>query len=275
MFAGKMFQNFVILLTTFATFKCIQSNTFFGSGPPILQQKGQLKTLNIVTKHISDVRSAGSEMIQADFEPYSNNGGTIAAIAGKGFAVLAADTRLAKGFSILSRNASRIYEVTDSIVMGSGGCWSDFAGLVKQLQYISEKYVWENFKPLSVQSFSTLLSMILYQRRLFPYYTFNVVAGIDENGLGAVYSYDAIGSYQRIPAACTGSAQHLLQPALDLLLKGAEETHLDVSVEEAIDILKQAFVAGSEREIHLGDSVEIVVIQEGGIRREQQILSQH
>jgi len=39
-----------------------------------------------------------------------------------------------------------------------------------------------------------MLGRILYEKRFFPFYTFNIVVG-HENGKGMVWGYDAVGSY--------------------------------------------------------------------------------
>ena len=52
-------------------------------------------------------------------------------------------------------------------------------------------------------------------RRFFPYYVYNLVAGLDDEGKGAVFSYDPVGSYDRDEMKCAGSAASLIQPFLD------------------------------------------------------------
>ena len=54
--------------------------------------------------------------IQADFDPYQLNGGLVAAVAGRDFVILAADTRLTNGMQILHRQhtASRLWSMLPS-----------------------------------------------------------------------------------------------------------------------------------------------------------------
>jgi 20S proteasome alpha/beta subunit len=48
-------------------------------------------------------------------------------------------------------------------------------------------------------------SNTLYGKRFFPYYTFNLMGGLDEYGNGVLYGYDAIGSFDKINYGCQGT----------------------------------------------------------------------
>ena len=48
---------------------------------------------------------------QRQFNPYTENGGTILAIAGKDFTVIAGDTRQSEGYSIQTRYAPKVFRL--------------------------------------------------------------------------------------------------------------------------------------------------------------------
>ncbi len=65
------------------------------------------------------------------------------------------------------------------------------------MHYLAREYQWKHRQPLTVHAISHLLSTQLYLRRHFPYYSFCVLGGLDTSGVGAVYRYDSIGSFER------------------------------------------------------------------------------
>ena len=69
------------------------------------------------------------------FSPYQNNGGTCLAIAGKDFCVVAADSRLSLGYSILSRTSPKVAQLTTKCCIASSGCQADMITLQKYLKF--------------------------------------------------------------------------------------------------------------------------------------------
>ena len=80
------------------------------------------------------------------------------------------------------------------------------------------QYEHSHGRKMSSHAAAQLLSVTLYYRRFFPYYAFCMLAGLDENGKGAVYGYDAVGSYKRDDYGAMGSGQNFVVPILDNLV---------------------------------------------------------
>lgn len=119
---------------------------------------------------------------------------------------------------------------------------------------------------MSTDSAAQLLSNTLYHKRFFPYYAFNLLAGVDAHGVGAVYSYDAIGSFERTQYSANGSGQAYIIPVLDNVIgnrnrmDGTTTPPVALAAEEVVEIFKDAFLSAGERDIYTGDQVEITVI---------------
>jgi 20S proteasome alpha/beta subunit len=72
---------------------------------------------------------------ESRFSPYQNNGGTCLAIAGKDFCIVAADSRLSTGYSILSRTSPKVAKLTSKCCIASSGCQADMITLQKHLKF--------------------------------------------------------------------------------------------------------------------------------------------
>jgi len=209
---------------------------------------------------------------QHGFSPYQNNGGSVVAVAGKDFCVVASDTRFGLGYSIPARKVSRNLIMNDKVVLATAGMQADTCTLHKVLRTRLRMYQQNHGKPMSLTAVSQMLSNTLYYKRFFPYYTFNVVGGLDENGEGFAYGYDAIGSHEKVKVVCTGASQSLIQPVLDNQVAGKQkydgQPQLDLTLEQTVELVKDCFSSAGEREIYTGDYVEICKITATGVEVE-------
>ena len=95
------------------------------------------------------------------------------------------------------------------------GFSADGNALKERLDTIVKMYKYQHNKPMSVAACAQRLSHILYNKRFFPYYVHAILGGLDEEGKGALYSYDPVGSYEREQCRAAGAASSLMMPFLD------------------------------------------------------------
>ncbi|KAI8919698.1 nucleophile aminohydrolase [Entophlyctis helioformis] len=206
------------------------------------------------------------------FSPYTDNGGTTLAVAGEDFCVVAGDTRQSEGYNINTRYAPKVFAMSNGTVLATGGMYADSLALAKRLEQRLEWYQFQHDKQMSAGALAQLLSTILYYKRFFPYYVWNTIGGLDENGKGCVFSYDPVGNYEKHHWNCSGSAGHLIQPFLDQQLGKAHNSTGSKDLPplaDVIRIVKDAFTSATERDIYTGDFLEIFVITSAGVTKEK------
>lgn len=193
---------------------------------------------------------------------------SICAIAGENFAVIGADTRLSINMNILSRNQSKLFELTPKAILGSCGSWNDsieFATLLKlKIQEYEDAH---DSREMSVKAIAQFASIAMYNRRFFPFGVRNLLAGIHE-GKGFVFSFDVIGHCCCQPYCAAGSSVSLMQPVLDnqISFRNMEEKpNVELTVERAVDLITDCFISAAERDIYTGDSILIKVITQDGV----------
>ncbi|RXW19076.1 hypothetical protein EST38_g6770 [Candolleomyces aberdarensis] len=204
---------------------------------------------------------------QQAFNPYTENGGTILAIAGADFTVIAGDTRQSEGYNIQTRYAPKVFKLTDKAVLAVNGFAADGNMFVKKVKQRLEWYRHAHAKDMPIRSIARLIQTMLYARRFFPYYVYNILGGIEEDGTGAVYSFDPVGSYEREACRAAGAAQALVQPFLDNQIYFKNQTpapgtvfpqHLPLAT--VLSIVIDSFTGATERHIEVGDGLEMYIV---------------
>ncbi|KAI8916572.1 hypothetical protein PhCBS80983_g05014 [Powellomyces hirtus] len=206
--------------------------------------------------------------VEHRFSPYTDNGGTTLAIAGDDFCVIAGDTRQSEGYSINTRYAPKVYQLSNGAVLATGGMYADGVTLVKMIEQRLEWYRHAHAKEMSCGALAQMLSTILYHKRMFPYYVWNTLGGLDEEGKGAVYSYDPVGNYEKHKWNCSGSAGHLVQPFLDNQIGFSHQREKPtLTMERVVQVTKDAFTSATERDIYTGDYLEMFLVTKEGIQK--------
>ncbi|PGH07609.1 20S proteasome subunit beta 6 [Blastomyces parvus] len=224
------------------------------------------------------------------FNPYTDNGGSTLGIAGQDYAILAGDTRSVSGYNINTRYAPKLFKIGEDNEGGEGahlvlsvvGFAADGRALKERLDAIVKMYKYRHGKPMSVKACAQRLATILYSKRFFPYYVHAILAGIDEEGKGALYSYDPVGSYEREYCRAAGAAASLIMPFLDnqvnfknqFIPGSGEGNAMDKQPREpvpppkelALQLVNDAFTSAVERHIEVGDGLQVMVITTEGIQ---------
>ena len=140
-------------------------------------------------------------------------------------------------------------------------------------------YRYQHGKDMTVKACAQRLSTILYQKRFFPYYVTAILGGLDENGKGALYSYDPVGSYEREQCRAAGAAASLIMPFLDNQVNyknqyipgsgqglGLQARQAEPLSRKAVEeLVRDAFSSAVERHIEVGDGLQMMVITKDGV----------
>ena len=171
-------------------------------------------------------------------------------------------------------------EKSSNLVLAVVGFAADGNALKERLDTLVKMYKYQHGKPMSVNACAQRLSTILYQKRFFPYYVHAILGGLDENGKGALYSYDPVGSYEREQCRAAGAASSLITPFLDNQVNYKNQYDPDsgtghelqprpreeLSQETVVKIVKDAFTSATERHIEVGDGLQMLIITKDGIK---------
>ena len=176
---------------------------------------------------------------------------TVGIICNNGL-VLATERRATMGNLIASRDAQKIYKLTDNIAMTIAGSVGDGQRLARMLQVEAKLFELRRHGPMSINALSMLLSNLLWEYRIF--YIQVLLGGVDRSG-PKLYSLDPMGGrIVEVKFSSTGSGSPLAYGVLEDRYKP------DMSVEQGVELAAKALESAMKRDSASGNGMQFAVI---------------
>lgn len=167
--------------------------------------------------------------------------------------VLAADRRASYGTFILSKNARKVFRVTDTIGLTSAGMISDTQTILREAKYGANMFRLQTNREMNAKALAKLISNILFSNRLAPLFTQIIVGGFDK-GEKSIIVMDALGSIIEDKYAAAGSGSELSLGILEATYKE------DMNYEDVKSLVLRTVKSALERDSASGNGVDMLFI---------------
>lgn len=176
---------------------------------------------------------------------------TVGIICNNGL-VLATERRATMGNLIASRDAQKIYKLTDNIAMTIAGSVGDGQRLARMLQVEAKLFELRRHGSMSINALSMLLSNLLWEYRIF--YIQVLLGGVDRTG-PKLYSLDPMGGrIEEVKFSSTGSGSPMAYGVLEDRYKA------EMSVEQGVELAAKALESAMKRDSASGNGMQFAVI---------------
>ena len=205
-------------------------------------------------------------------------GTTILGIVCKDGIVMAADRQVTAGHSyVMRKDEKKVFLVNDYLVAAGCGVAGDIQRVPKLLAAeLKLKELRSKSRP-TVKQAANLLMNINYsgirQPSMIPQQAGFLIAGFNEDGSNELYSIEPAGSIIKVEDydANFGSGMPYILGLLE------RQYNKELSVEEGVELAKEAIKSSTQRDIGSGYGMDVFVITKEGIKKivEQEITSEY
>lgn len=179
------------------------------------------------------------------------------AIKCKDGVVLGNDRRAIWGYTVTNKSTKKVLKLTEYIGIAAYGLIGDYQMISKILHAQANLYKLDTRERISTKSMAKMLSNFLFSRKMAPFYTNLVVAGMDKDG-PQLFTLDAIGSLIPEDYGTVGTGMLLSMGILEA------EYSPDLTVEEGEKLVEKVIRSAMKRDAMSGNGIDILTITKEG-----------
>ncbi|KDO80557.1 hypothetical protein CISIN_1g028737mg [Citrus sinensis] len=122
------------------------------------------------------------------------NGSALVAMVGKNCFAIASDRRLGVQLQTIATDFQRISKIHDRLFIGLSGLATDSQTLYQRLVFRHKLYQLREERDMKPETFASLVSALLYEKRFGPYFCQPVIAGLSDEDKPFICTMDSIGA---------------------------------------------------------------------------------
>ncbi len=170
--------------------------------------------------------------------------------------VLGNDLRSTYGYTVDGKNVTKIFPLTKDgrVAMTCYGLIGDFQALARIMQAQANIYEMREGYKISVQAMGKMVANYLYQRKMAPLYVMIVIAGVEENGDGHVYTLDAGGSLTEDDYGMAGNSMYFASGMLEAEYKP------NLTIKKGVELMKKVIKNAVIRDALAGNGMDVMTI---------------
>lgn len=191
-------------------------------------------------------------------------GATTLGIRGKDSVVIAAEKRFAYGYFVMSKQARKVFKISNNVGAACAGVVADMQNMIKEVTAVVNLYRLEQGVEPSVKTVAKILSWNLFGNRYFPYFMETIVGGIDSQGPHVIV-LDPLGSMIEDDYAVVGTGAEVAVGVIENLYRK------DMSATEIRDLAAKAIKASIARDAGSGNGIDLLLYTQKGLEAEESI----
>ncbi|XP_064981515.1 proteasome subunit beta type-3 isoform X2 [Musa acuminata AAA Group] len=151
---------------------------------------------------------------------FEYNGSALVAMVGKNCFAIASDRRLGVNLQTVATDFQRIFKIHDKLYIGLSGLATDAQTMYQRLVFRHKLYQLREERDMKPQTFASLVSALLYEKRFGPYFCQPVIAGLGDDDVPFICTMDCLGAKELAKDfVVSGTASESLYGACESMYK--------------------------------------------------------
>ena len=176
--------------------------------------------------------------------------------------VFASDTRASMGYFIAAKDVQKIHQIDDHLAMTIAGSVADAQTLVRLMQAELKLYKMRKGQNMTINAATTLLSNIMFQYKMFPFYVQILLGGVDDvTKRAAISNLDPLGGVTSESIVSTGSGSPMAYGLLE------DQYRENRPIKENAKLAVRAIATAMRRDAATGEHIDLIHINHDGFKR--------